>query len=344
MAWQALEDAGYHNDEFSGERTAVIFGVSPMHDRGAEYAFRTMIRHYMPRVEWLVDRRPAADHRQPGRTPAGLDRRLLCRLSAERDCRSRFEPVESRGANFAVDAACAASLAALHTAALELRSFSCDVAVAGAADGTNNPFAFMSFAKTHALTSSGQPRPFDDRADGIALGEGVAALVLKRLADAERDGDQIYAVIKGIGTSSDGRNRSLTAPHPQGQMSALERAYEDAGFDPKTVSLVEAHGTGTAVGDRIEIQALQSVFASHGSSRQSCGIGSVKSMIGHTKTAAGMASLIKTALALKHRLLPPTLGVTVPNREIDFASSPFYVNSEARPWIDHNGARPGGLD
>ena len=239
----------------------MIFGVTPMHDRGAEYAFRVMAPHVLPRVEWLSDERPAAVARPAwartlpawtedsfaGYLPNVIAGRVSNRLNL-------------RGANFAVDAACAASLAAVHAAVQELRTHSCDVAVAGAADGTNNPFAFMSFAKTHALTSSGQPRPFDDSADGIALGEGVAALVLKRLVDAEREGDQIYAVIKGIGTSSDGRNRSLTAPHPEGQMSALERAYEDAGFDPKTVSLVEAHGTGTAVGDRIEIEALQRSF------------------------------------------------------------------------------------
>jgi acyl transferase domain-containing protein/NAD(P)H-dependent flavin oxidoreductase YrpB (nitropropane dioxygenase family) len=338
VAWQALEDAGYHGDEFCGDRTAVIFGVSPMHDRGAEYAFRVMAPHFLPRVEWLsdVDRErliaslsemlpPWTEDSFAGYLPNVIAGRVSNRLNL-------------RGSNFAVDAACAASLAALQSAVRELRSHNCDVAVAGAADGTNNPFTFMSFAKTHALTSSGQPRPFDDTADGIALGEGVAALVLKRLVDAEREGDQIYAVIKGIGTSSDGRNRSLTAPHPEGQMSALERAYEDAGFDPKTVSLVEAHGTGTAVGDRTEIEALQRVFSAHGAARQSCGIGSVKSMIGHTKTAAGMASLIKTALALKHRLLPPTLGVTVPNRQIDFVHSPFYISSEARPWIDRNDA------
>ena len=338
VALQALQDAGYHGDEFGGERTSVIFGVSCVHDRAIDYAFRTMIRHFLPQVDWLsVDAQKrildTLDEKLPAWTEdsfAGYLGNVIAGRISNR--------LNLRGSNFVVDAACAASLAALHAAVQELRTYSCDVAVAGAADGTNNPFVFMSFAKTHALTSTGQPRPFDDSADGIALGEGVAALVLKRLADAERDGDQIYAVIKGIGSSSDGRNRSLTAPHPQGQMSALERAYEDAGFDPKTVTLVEAHGTGTAVGDRTEIQSLQAVFSAHGSARQSCAIGSVKSMIGHTKTAAGMASLIKSALALKHRLLPPTIGVSAPNRQIDFASSPFYVNSEARPWIGRNGA------
>ncbi len=181
VAWQALEDAGFHDHQFCGERTAVIFGVSPMHDRGAEYAFRVMAPHVLPRVDWLSD-----DDRQ--RLVASLGEILPVWTE---DSFAGYLPnviagrvsnrLNLRGSNFAVDAACAASLAALQTAVRELRSHNCDVAVAGAADGTNNPFTFMSFAKTHALTSSGQPRPFDDTADGIALGEGVAALVLEAL-------------------------------------------------------------------------------------------------------------------------------------------------------------------
>ncbi|MBN2906517.1 MAG: acyltransferase domain-containing protein, partial [Rhodobacteraceae bacterium] len=211
-----------------------------------------------------------------------------------------------------------------------------DVALVGAVDGTNNAMAFMSFAQTHALSPRGRCRPFDDSADGIAIGEGVAALVLKRLEDAERDGDRIYAVIKGVGSSSDGRNRSLTAPHPQGQVRALCRAYEDAGVDPSTVALIEAHGTGTAVGDKSEIESLVTAFGEGNPASQTCAIGSVKSMIGHTKVTAGLAGLIKAALALKHRVLPPTLGVETPNSRVDFTQTPFYINAEARPWLSQD--------
>src|SRR6185312_132951 len=159
------------------------------------------------------------------------------------------------------------------------------------------PFGYMCFAKTHALSPRGKSRAFDESGDGIALGEGVAAIVLKRRADAERDGDKIYALVTGVGASSDGKNRSLTAPHPPGQMRAVDRAYEDAGISPASVALIEAHGTGTVVGDSAELTTLTQVFAPHTTERQYVAVGSVKSMIGHTKTVAGLASLIKSVLA-----------------------------------------------
>ena len=158
-------------------------------------------------------------------------------------------------------------------------------------------------------------------------------MVLKRLSDAERDGDKIYAVLKGVAGSSDGRALSLTAPRPAGQMLALTRAYEDAGIAPSTVTLVEAHGTGTVAGDRAEIEALKNVFEADGARNQACAVGSVKTMIGHTKSTAGLASLIKVAKALHHKVLPPTMGVTVPNPYCNFEQSPFYINSESRPWL-----------
>src|SRR5205085_7702588 len=133
----------------------------------------------------------------------------------------------------------------------------------------------------------GRCRPFDANADGIAISEGFATLMLKRLADAERDGDRIYAVIRGVGAASDGRHRSLTAPRPEGQMRALRRAYAQAGVSPSTGGRVEAHGTGTVAGDRAEVEALSTVFSEAGAPTQGCALGSVKSMIGHTKATAG---------------------------------------------------------
>src|SRR6185312_6054485 len=177
---------------------------------------------------------------------------------------------------------------------------------------------YLSFAKTHALSPRGRCRTFDATADGIVISEGAAVLVLKRRRDAERDGDRIYAVIRGVGGSSDGRDRSLTAPRPEGQMRALRRAYAQAGFSPATVGLVEAHGTGTVAGDQAEVEALSRVFTAAEAERQACAIGSVKSMIGHAKATAGVAGLAKVALALRHRVLPPTLGVTTPNPKARF--------------------------
>ena len=153
------------------------------------------------------------------------------------------------------------------------------------------------------------------------------------MADAERDGDRIYAVIKGVAGSSDGRDRGLTAPRPEGQALALDRAYAKAGVSPASVGLVEAHGTGTVVGDQAELETLNRVFDAAGASAQSCAIGSVKSMIGHTKSTAGVAGLIKVALALHHKVLPPTMNVSTPNPGASRSGSALYVNSEVRPWV-----------
>ena len=210
----------------------------------------------------------------------------------------------------------------------------------GAADGNTTAFCFLCFAKTYALSPDGRSKSFDATADGIGLGEGVGAIVLKRLSDAQRDGDFIYAVLKGIGSSSDGRNGSLTAPVPAGQLSALERAYADAAVSPGSVSFVEAHSTGTSVGDRVECEALNHLLRESGSKPQSCALGSVKSMIGHTKTAAGLAGLIKSSLALKHHVLPPTIGVNQPNKVLCDPASALYVNTENRPWLVSNGHAP----
>src|SRR5262249_33128356 len=150
-----------------------------------------------------------------------------------------------------------------------------------------------------------------------------AALVLKRLADAERDGDRIYAVIKGVGASSDGRARGLTAPVVEGQVRALERAYAHAGVSPATVGYVEAHGTGTALGDAVEVEALREVFQAGGAPPHACVVGSVKSLIGHTKCAAGLAGLINASLALYHKVVPPTIGIESVNPRLELRDSPF---------------------
>ncbi|ACB97427.1 type I polyketide synthase [Beijerinckia indica] len=334
IASKALEDAGFDRRPFPRERTATIFAASGMNDLGMDYIFRTLLTHYLPKVEGVSEdnRKRILDslceHDLPKWTEDSFPGMLANVVSGRVANR-----LDLRGTNFTVDAACAASLAALDTGIRQLRSGDADVALVGSVDGANNVLGFMTFAQTHALSPRGRCRPFDDSADGIALGEGVAAVVLKRLTDAERDGDKIYAVIKGIGSSSDGHNRSLTAPHPQGQVRAIERAYADAGVDPASVTLIEAHGTGTALGDRSEIESLNLAFGTASTQHQYCAVGSVKSMIGHTKVTAGLAALIKASLALKHRVLPPTLGVERPSSRVDFPNTPFYINTEARPWL-----------
>ncbi len=238
VARLALADAGFERLPFERERTAVIFGIGGTQDRACDYIFRTMLQHYLPRVEGLPEttRQHIINtlHQQLPEWTEDTFPGILGNVLAGRVANR----LDLHGSNFTVDAACASSLAALDVGIQHLRTGDADVALVGAVDGANNALSYMAFAKTHALSPQGRCRPFDESADGIAISEGVAALVLKRLSAAERDGDQIYAVIKGIGSSSDGRNRSLTAPHPQGQVQAVRRVCRCQA--PRHRGLVEA--------------------------------------------------------------------------------------------------------
>ncbi|HZN57822.1 MAG TPA: beta-ketoacyl synthase N-terminal-like domain-containing protein, partial [Planctomycetota bacterium] len=241
------------------------------------------------------------------------------------------------GTNCVVDAACASSIAALHLALLELETGRCDVALSGGLDTFNDIFMYSCFSKTPALSPSGHARPFDDAGDGTVLGEGLGVVVLKRLEDAKRDKDRIYAVIRGVGASSDGKGQAIYAPSAAGQVKALRAAYASAGISPASVELVEAHGTGTRVGDRTEVTALTEVFRSARADGTWCALGSVKSQIGHTKAAAGAAGLIKAVLALHSKVLPPTIKVEQPLDVLQSGRAPFYVNTEKRPWLPRPG-------
>ncbi|XXX78507.1 SDR family NAD(P)-dependent oxidoreductase [Sorangium sp. So ce134] len=242
------------------------------------------------------------------------------------------------GTNCVTDAACASSLSAMSMAMNELALGQSDLVIAGGCDTMNDAFMYMCFSKTPALSRSGDCRPFSDKADGTLLGEGIAMVALKRLEDAERDGDRVYAVIRGIGSSSDGRSKSVYAPVPEGQAKALRRTYAAAGYGPETVELMEAHGTGTKAGDAAEFEGLRAMFDESGrKDRQWCALGTVKSQIGHTKAAAGAAGLFKAVMALHHKVLPPTIKIDQPNPKLEIEKTAFYLNTEARPWI-----RPGG--
>ncbi|WP_051327251.1 type I polyketide synthase [Desulfatibacillum aliphaticivorans] len=241
------------------------------------------------------------------------------------------------GMNCVLDAACGGSLAAMKMAVSDLAEGRSDMMITGGVDTDNSPFMYLCFAKTPALSKKEYCSPFDENSDGILIGEGVGMVLLKRLEDAQRDNDRIYAVIKGVGASSDGRFKSIYAPRPEGQARALKRAYRDAGFSPAAIGLVEAHATGTVAGDMAEFTALKSVFGEETQEKGVIAIGSVKSQIGHTKTAAGTAGFIKAALALHHKILPPTINVTKPNPKLGMEDSPFYINTTARPWALSNG-------
>ncbi|MCS6117623.1 KR domain-containing protein [Shewanella baltica] len=244
------------------------------------------------------------------------------------------------GMNCVVDAACAGSLAAMRMALTELTEGRSDMMITGGVCTDNSPSMYMSFSKTPAFTTNETIQPFDIDSKGMMIGEGIGMVALKRLEDAERDGDRIYAVIKGVGASSDGKFKSIYAPRPEGQAKALERAYDDAGFAPHSIGLVEAHGTGTAAGDVAEFNGLKSVFAQGNDTNQHIALGSVKSQVGHTKSTAGTAGVIKAALALHHKVLPATINVSQPNPKLNIKSSPFYLNTETRPWFQRADATP----
>ncbi|MFF1823386.1 SDR family NAD(P)-dependent oxidoreductase [Kribbella sp. NPDC058245] len=319
-ARRALADAGYDERPFDRERTSVLFGAEAGSDLANAEVLRALLPSYLGEVpaELLGQLPELTEDSFPGTLANVISGRIANRL-------------DLRGANYTVDAACASSLAALDIAVKELRSGSSSMVLCGAVDLHNGINDYLNFTSAGALSPTGRCRPFDASADGIALGEGVACLVLKRRTDAERDGDRVYGVIKGVGAASDGKALGLTAPRPEGQRRALERAYEDAGVSPAEVCLVEAHGTGTVVGDATELRTLTEFFTDAGAQPGSIALGSVKSQIGHTKCAAGLAGLIKATLALWHEVVPPTLHLDSPNTAWDADRSPFTFSTTARP-------------
>ncbi|MCK5774007.1 MAG: acyltransferase domain-containing protein, partial [Thermoplasmata archaeon] len=233
------------------------------------------------------------------------------------------------GPNFITDAACASTLAAISTARDNLILGRMDICVSGGTDSSMTTQGFIEFCKIGALTPDGS-RPFSKGANGFLMGEGSGILILKRLDDAVRDGDRIYAIIKGVGGSSDGKGKGITAPNPRGQTLAVNRAVEDAGVDLSTISFVEAHGTSTSVGDVAELVGLMGTFK--GLPPKSIGLTSVKSQIGHLKAAAGAAGLIKAVMAIKNKILPPQINFTGPNPYFEWEKSPFYVITESGRW------------
>jgi acyl transferase domain-containing protein/NAD(P)-dependent dehydrogenase (short-subunit alcohol dehydrogenase family) len=244
------------------------------------------------------------------------------------------------GTNCVVDAACAGSLAAIKLAVSDLLEHRSEVMISGGVCCDNSPFMYMSFSKTPAFTTNDDVRPFDEDSKGMMVGEGIGMMAFKRLEDAERDGDRVYAVLKGIGTSSDGRFKSIYAPRPDGQAKALKRAYLDAGFAPETCGLIEAHGTGTLAGDAAEFGGLTKHFSQDNEQLQHIALGSVKSQIGHTKSAAGSAGMIKAVLALHHKVLPPSINIDQPGTSLNIENSPLYLNSMTRPWMPREDGIP----
>ena len=338
-ASEALGDYGYPDRPLNTENTGVILGTA----MGGELHYLTNQRVIFPDfAAWLratpIFRTlpPAAQSELIAQFHNQMDRALpqitedsmpgeLANIVAGRVANL----LNLRGPNFIADAACASTFAAIDAAVELLTDDRVDAVLTGGIDRNMGPSTFVKFCKIGALSATGT-RPFGDGADGFVMGEGGAVFLLKRLEDAERDGDTIYAVIRGVGASSDGKGKGITAPNPVGQVLAVERAWRNAGLDPATCTLVEAHGTSTRVGDRTEVESLTKVFGT--AERASIGLGSAKSNIGHLKAGAGAAGMLKAIFAVHEKVLPPTLNSERPNPHIDFAAGPFRLIHEAEQW------------
>ena len=350
---QALTDFGYPSRPLDPDRVAVVLGNA----MGGERHYQTTLRvNFAEIAEQLGE--TSSFHG----LPIDVQRTLLAEFGdivAKRypDITEDSMPGELsnciagrvanlfgfRGPNYVIDAACASALAATSSAAHGLVRGDYDAVITGGIDRNMGASTFVKFCKIGALSATGT-RPYADGADGFVMGEGGAVFLLKRLRDAVDAGDHIYAVILGVAGSSDGRGKGITAPNPVGQKLAVQRAWANAGVAPQTASLVEGHGTSTRVGDVVEHESMAAVFSGSGVTTGSIALGSVKSNIGHLKAGAGAAGLFKVVRALDDRVLPPSLNFARPNPEIDFAQSPFRVNTELREWeLPESGVRRAGV-
>lgn len=342
IAREALADAGYLKRRFDGSRAGIVIargtygnrGMASMLSRGFFMdQMMDVVRQLRPDFSEKDIRELQTDLKKQlppygGDVVGVLTPNVIASLVANR--------LDLMGPAFIVDAACASSLIAVDVATRELASGRCDLMLVGGTQVQTPPQLFIQFCQISALARD-RLRPFQKGSDGTLLGEGCGMLVLKRLADAERDGDRIYAVIKGVGIASDGKAKGLLAPRLEGEVLSMQRAYESSGIDPRTVDLIEAHGTGTSLGDKTEIEALDAIFGGRGAGPK-IAISAVKSMIGHCLPATGTASMIKTVLALHHKILPPTL-CDEPDPALKLETTPFYINNQTRPWV-HGASTP----
>ncbi|MGG5208232.1 beta-ketoacyl synthase N-terminal-like domain-containing protein [Chryseobacterium sp. MIQD13] len=335
LVQKALEDAGVFQKQASLEKTGIIIGKGNYTGPGATRAIEivrtgeqisSLLQELLPEISPAdIEKVKYAFQERKGRfaadTAMGLIPNLVASLVANR--------FNLGGAAFTVDAACASALIAVDHAVQQLNRGRCDMVIAGGVHTGQNAAFWSIFTQLGALSHQQQIKPFSMDADGLLIGEGCGFVVLKRLEDAVRDQDKIYAVIKGVGISSDGNGTSVMSPSVKGQLKALEQAWVNAGLDEKQIGYLEAHGTGTPLGDKTELQTLAQFFGKK-ETDQSAGIGSVKSNIGHAMPAAGIAGLIKTCLALHYDTLPPTLYCE--NPIADMQETRFAPVQEPKNW------------
>ena len=299
--WKAIEDAGYSHGQLEGKNCAVYVGCGP-----GDYK----LNH--PHL-------PANAYTFSGSQNSILSARISYFLDLKGSC-------------VAVDTACSSSLVALHLACESLRSGTCEMAIVGGTDIMTTPDFLIQSSRTSMLAPDGRCKAFDQEADGLVPGEAVGVVILKRQDAALADGDHIHGLILGSGLNQDGSTNGITAPSAPSQTALACDVYDRFGIDPDQITYVEAHGTGTKLGDPIEIAALTDAFRKYSDRVQYCAVGSVKTNVGHTMTAAGVTGFIKALLCLKHRQLVPSLNLNKENEYIDFHNSPFYVNTRVQAW------------
>lgn len=311
-AWKALEDAGYAGNSVNESRCGIYVGCGPS-------GYSTLFAEGPPA------------HAFWGNSTSITPARLAYQLNL-------------RGPAIAVDSACSSSLVSVHLACQGLWSRETDMALAGGVCLNPTPLFYRLFNRARMLSPEGKCHSFDAKANGFVLGEGVGVIVLKRLRDALRDGDFVHGVIAGIGINQDGASNGLLAPNARAQETLERSVYDRFKINPETIQVIEAHGTGTLIGDAIEYLALSRAFREYTDQKQFCAIGTVKTNVGHTGTASGMAGILKLLLSLKHRRIPPSLHFQNGNPSIDFKSNPFYVNTQLKEWrVEDNQRRRGAV-
>ena len=314
LTWQALEDAGVPANQLRGTATGVYMGSS-----NNDYGM-------------LIAADPAEAH--PYALTGSASSIIPNRVSYALDL---------RGPSVNVDTACSSSLVAIHQAVRGLREGDADVALAGGVNIQASPFITTSFGELGVISPTGAIHAFSDDADGFVRADAAGVVVLKRLEDAEADGDNILGVIKGSAVNSDGHSNGLTAPNPDAQVDVLERAYLDAEVDPLTVDYIEAHGTGTILGDPIEATALGKIVGAGRDAANPALLGSAKSNIGHSESAAGIVGLIKVIEGMRHGIIPPSINFAGPNRFIDFDQEHLEVVEDPREWPEYSGSKVAGV-
>ncbi len=312
VSWSALEDAAVGNKNLAGSNTGVFIGIS-----SSDYS--QLRFHYGLDVDAYVG---------TGNAHSIAANRLSYLF-------------DLKGPSMAVDTACSSSLVAIHLASQSLKTGECNLAIAGGVNLMLSPELTQTFTQAGMMAEDGRCKTFDAAADGYVRGEGCGVVILKRLADAQRDGDRILAVIKGTAINQDGHSNGLTAPNGLSQQAVIRQALANANVSPAEISYIESHGTGTSLGDPIEVNSLKAVLGQE--KDRSCYLGSLKTNIGHLESAAGIASLIKTVLCLQHQAIPPNLHFKQLNPLIDLADTGITIPQQLEPWSTSGNTKYAGV-